>query len=71
MDVPGVKNNLIYVSTITDQNLKVEFMQSQCFVKDIQNHYEVIATGTRIGGLYKLDVTRNNHQALTSTTMST
>jgi hypothetical protein len=69
--VPGIKKNLISVSTITDQNLNVEFMQSKCFVKDIQNHYKVIATGTRIGGLYKLDVTRGTHQALTSTTMST
>jgi hypothetical protein len=40
-------------------------------VKDIQNHYKVIATGTQIGGLYKLDLTRGNHQALTATTMST
>jgi len=69
--VPGIKKNLISVSTITDQNLKVEFIKSQCFVKDIQNHYNVIATGTRVGGLYKLDVTKGNHQALTSTTMST
>ena len=69
--VPGIKKNLISVSTITNQNLNVEFMQSKCFVKDIHNHYKVIATGTRIGGLYKLDVTRGTHQALTSTTMST
>ena len=46
-------------------------MQSRCLVKDIQNHYKVIATGTRIRGLYKLDVTKSNHQALTSTTMAT
>jgi hypothetical protein len=68
--VPGIKKNLIFVSTITDQNLNVEFMQSRCFVEDIHNHYKVIATGTRIGGLYKLDLTRGNHQALTCTTMS-
>jgi hypothetical protein len=46
-------------------------MQSNCFVKDIKNHYKFIATGTRIGGLYKLAVTRGTHQALKSTTMST
>jgi hypothetical protein len=71
MYVPGIKKNLIYVSTITDNDLKVEFGKSRCVVKDIQDHYKVVATGTRIGGLYKLDVTLNNHQALTSTTMST
>jgi hypothetical protein len=26
--VPGIKKNLIFVSTIIDQNLNVEFMQS-------------------------------------------
>ena len=50
MYVPGIRKNLIYVSTITDKNLIVEFMQSQCVVKDIQNHYKVIATSTRLGG---------------------
>ena len=59
------------MSTITDQNLTVEFMQSNFYVKDSQNHYKVIAIGTRLGGLYKLDVTKNKHQALTSSVMST
>ena len=68
--VPGIKKNLIFVLSITDQNLNVEFMQSHCLLKNIHNHYKVIATGTRIGGLYKLDVTKSNHQALTSTTMT-
>ena len=40
-------------------------------MKDIHNHYNFIATGTRIGGLYKLDVTKSNHQALASTTITT
>jgi hypothetical protein len=39
-------------------------------VKDIHDHYKVVATRVRVGGLYKLDVTRKNHQALASTTMS-
>ena len=51
--------------------MNVEFIESHCLVKDIQNHYKVIATWTRIGGLYKIDVTKSNHQALTSTTMTT
>ena len=71
MCVLGIKKNLISVSTITDHNLIVEFMQSQCFVNDIQNHYNVIATGTRLGGLYKLNATKCKHLALTSTVMST
>ena len=35
MYVPGIKKNLISVSTISDQDLKVEFVKSQCVVKDI------------------------------------
>ena len=69
--VPSIKKNLISVSTISDQNLNVEFMQSHYLVKDIQNHHNFIAIGTRIGGLYKLDVTKSNHQALESTTITT
>lgn len=37
----------------------------------MKDKYKVISTGTRVGGLYKLDVTRKSHQALASTTMST
>ena len=39
-------------------------------MKDIQDHYKVIATSTRVGGLYKLDVTRKIHSILASTTIS-
>jgi hypothetical protein len=35
MYVPSIKKNLIYVSTIVDQDVKVEFVKSQCVVKDI------------------------------------
>jgi len=68
--VPGIKKNLISVSTITDQNLKVEFFKSHCIVKDLLDHCKPVASGIRVGGLYKLDVVKNHH-ALTSTTMST
>ena len=71
MYVPSIRKNLTYMSTITDQNLIVEFMQSHRYVKDIQDYYKVITTGTRLGGLYKLDVTKCKHQALTSSVMST
>ena len=71
MYVPGIKKNFIYVSTIIDNNITVDFGKLRCAVKDIQNHYRVVSTGTRVGGLYKLDVTMNRHVALTSITMST
>ena len=67
MYVPGIKKKLIYVSTITENDLKVEFGKYQCHVKDIQNHFKIVATGSRCGGLYKLDVSKDSHQALAST----
>ena len=71
MYVPAIKKNLISASTITDNNLKVEFGKLGCIVKDVQDHYRVVPTGTRDGGLYKLDVTMKCHVALTSKAMST
>jgi hypothetical protein len=67
--VPWIKKNLIFESTIIDQNLKVEFFKTHCIVKDLQDHYKIVASGVRVGGLYKLDVTNKNHQALTYATM--
>jgi hypothetical protein len=69
--VPGIKKNLISVSTITDQNLKVEFFKNYCIVKDLLDQYRTVAMGVRAGGLYKLDVTSKEHHALTSATMPT
>jgi hypothetical protein len=69
--VPGIKKNLIYVSTITDQNLKVEFFKNYCIVKDLLDQFQIVAMGVRAGGLYKLDVTSKAHHALTSSTMPT
>ena len=54
--VLGIKKNLISVSKITDQDLKVEFFKSHCIIKDLLDEMKPIATGIRIGGLYKLDV---------------
>ena len=68
--VLGIKKNLIYVSTITDNDMKVEFDKYKCHVKDVQDHYRVIATGSRFGGLYKLDAIKGNHQALASLAIS-
>jgi hypothetical protein len=70
MYVLGIKKNLIYVSTITDNNLKVEFGKLRCVVKYVEDHYRIVSIGTGLGGLYKLDATMNRHVSLTSTTMS-
>jgi hypothetical protein len=69
--VPGIKKNLISLSTITDQNLKVEFFNNYCIVKDLLDHFQIVAMGVRAGGLYKLDVTSKAHHALISATMPT
>jgi hypothetical protein len=67
----GLKKNVISISTITNQDLKVKFLKSSCLVNDKQDHYKVIVEGIKVGGLYKFDVTIKGHQALSSTIMST
>ena len=49
MYVHGIKKNLIYVSTITENDLKVEFGKYKCHIKDIRNHYKIFATSSRCG----------------------
>ena len=56
MYVPGVTKNLISVSMIKDQDLKVEFFKSNCYIKDLLDGMKTIATGIQTGGLCKLDV---------------
>lgn len=68
--VPRWNKNLISISTITNEDLKVEFVKSHCLVNDVQDNYKVVAKRTRVGALYKLDVMKNRHQALASTRMS-
>ena len=70
MYVPGIKKNLIHLSSITDNDMKVEFDKYKCHFKDVQYHYRVIATRSRIGGLYKLDAIKGIHQTLASSTIS-
>jgi hypothetical protein len=43
MYVSSIKKNLISVSTIEDHDLKFDFVNSQCVVKDIWDHYKIIA----------------------------
>jgi hypothetical protein len=61
MYVPSIKKNLISVSTVTYQDLKVEFLKSHCVVKYMQDHYKIIAIGVRVRGLYNLDVKKKSH----------
>ena len=56
--VCGIKKNLISVSTITENDLKVEFGKYQCHIKYIQNHFNIVSTGSICGGLYKMDVSK-------------
>jgi len=56
MYVPSITKNLISVSMITNQDFKVEFFKSNYYIKDLLDGMKTIATGIRIGGLYKLDV---------------
>ena len=44
MYVPGITKNLIFVSIITDQGLKVEFLKSNCYIKDLLDGMNIIAT---------------------------
>jgi hypothetical protein len=56
--VPRINKKLISISTITDQNLKVEFFKNYNIVKDLLHQFKNVATRVRSGGLYKHDVTR-------------
>jgi hypothetical protein len=49
--VSEIKKNLISVSTITDQNLKVGFFKNYCIVKDLLDQFKTVAMGVRAGGL--------------------
>lgn len=70
MYVTGIKKNLISMFTMADHGLNIEFVQSQCVVKGMHDHYKFVIIGVRFGVLYKLDVTRRGHQAFTSISMS-
>lgn len=69
--MPDITKNLISVSMITVQDLKVEFLKSNCYIKDLLNGMKKIATGIRIGGLYKLDVRPALVQELTTASLTT
>ena len=69
--VLGITKNLISISMITDQDLKVEFFKSNGYINHFLDGMKTIATGIRTRGLYKLDVRPTLVQALTSTSLTT
>ena len=71
MYVLCITKNLISISMITDQDLKVEFLKSNCYIKDLLDGMKTIATRIRTGGLYKLDVRPALVRALTEASLNT
>ena len=65
MYVPGIKNNLISVSMMADQDLQVKFFRSYCVIKE--NKKEPVSSRVSVGSLYRLNVKRMPRQALAST----
>eukprot|EP00253_Pinus_taeda_P027307 PITA_27307 len=64
--VPGIKKNLISVSMITDQDMQVQFFKNGCVIQD--SLLETVATGVRVGNLYRLDARSMPRQAMVATT---
>eukprot|EP00253_Pinus_taeda_P034354 PITA_34354 len=64
--VPGIKKNLIFVSMITDQDMQVKFFKNGCVIQDSQ--LETVATGVRVGNLYRLDARSMPQQAMVAAT---
>lgn len=71
MYVPGVTKNMISVSMITDQDLKVKFLKSNYYIKDLLDGMKTIAKRIWTRGLYKLDVRPTQIWALTTTSLTT
>ena len=71
MYVIGVIKNLISVSMITDQNLKLEFFKSNCYIKYLLDGMNTISSGIQIAGMYKLDMRTTLDRALTTSSFTT
>lgn len=71
MYVPSVTKNSISISMIIDEDLKVEFFKSNCYIKDLLDGMKTIATEIRTGGLYKFDVRPTPVRALTTVSLTT
>ncbi|MCO5548009.1 hypothetical protein L7F22_001465 [Adiantum nelumboides] len=53
--VPGIKKNLLSVSSLAKNGLWVIFEDDRCIVRDRENGYSLITTGTLENGLFVLD----------------
>ncbi|MCO5566497.1 hypothetical protein L7F22_020174 [Adiantum nelumboides] len=53
--VPGIKKNLLFVSSLAKNGLRVIFEDDRCIVRDRENGYSLITTGTLENGLFVLD----------------
>ncbi|MCO5611203.1 hypothetical protein L7F22_065453 [Adiantum nelumboides] len=53
--VPGIKKNLLSVSSLVKNGLRVIFEDDRCIVRDRENGYSLITTGTLENGLFVLD----------------
>ncbi|MCO5591502.1 hypothetical protein L7F22_045486 [Adiantum nelumboides] len=53
--VPGIKKNLLSVSSLAKNGLRVIFEDDRCIVRDRENGYSLITTGTLENGLFLLD----------------
>ncbi|MCO5601069.1 hypothetical protein L7F22_055186 [Adiantum nelumboides] len=61
--VPGIKKNLLSVSSLAKNGLRVIFEDDRCIVRDQENGYSLITTGTLENGLFVLDHYENQIQA--------
>ncbi|MCO5565008.1 hypothetical protein L7F22_018678 [Adiantum nelumboides] len=53
--VPGIKKNLLSVSSLAKNGLRVIFEDDRCIVRDRENGYSLVTTGTLENGLFVLD----------------
>ncbi|MCO5548434.1 hypothetical protein L7F22_001890 [Adiantum nelumboides] len=53
--VPGIKKNLLSVSSLAKNGLRVIFEDDRCIVRDRENGYSLITTGSLENGLFVLD----------------
>ncbi|MCO5581796.1 hypothetical protein L7F22_035685 [Adiantum nelumboides] len=59
----GIKKNLLSVSSLAKNGLRVIFEDDRCIVRDRENGYSLITTGTLENGLFVLDCYEKQIQA--------
>jgi len=68
--VPGIKKNLLSVSSFAQRGLVVSFEDAKCVVRDRENDSVLVATGTLCRGLYRLDPYERHSACVVSTSTS-